>query len=177
MKLQSSGVRSCEKAMATKKRGPAMQASGAQEREIMRVKRDPDEQSELWATCPWDGLPEPSLPKKKKYLNMRSVYSKARSWTTRPKEKKGGASRCRRRVVKIKMKKNEVTEMLSLRRGRSYEKILADSDQKNAKHLARAAAKGCDEELAALKRKSQRCVMYVCAGGEVTWRMDAVDVG
>ena len=42
--------------------------------------------------------------------------------------------------------------------------------------LARAEAKGCDEELAALKRKSQRCVMYVCAGGEVTWRMDEVDV-
>ena len=37
--------------------------------------------------------------------------------------------------------------------------------------------KGCDEELAALKRKSQRCVMYVCAGGEVTWRMDEVDGG
>ena len=43
------------------------------------------------------------------------------------------------------------------------------------KILARTA-KGCDEELAALKRKSQRCVMYVCACGEVTWRMDVVDV-
>ena len=52
-----------------------------------------------------------------------------------------------------------------------------DLDQKNAKDLARAAAKGCDEDLAALKRKSQRCVLYVCACGEVTWRLDAVDVG
>ena len=65
MRLQSSGVRSCEKAMARKKRGPAMQATGAQEREIMRVKRDPDKQSELWATCPCDCLQEMSLQKKR----------------------------------------------------------------------------------------------------------------
>ena len=40
------------------------------------------------------------------------------------------------------------------------------------KGLARTA-KGCDEELVA---KSEMC-MYVCACGEVTWRLDAVDVG
>ena len=57
------------------------------------------------------------------------------------------------------------------------EKLRGLISKKNAKDLARAAAKGCDEELAVLKRKSQRCVMYVCACGEVTWRYDAVDGG
>ena len=38
------------------------------------------------------------------------------------KEKKGGTSRCRRRIVKKSKKKNEVTEMSSLRRGRSLVK-------------------------------------------------------
>ena len=45
--------------------------------------------------------------------------------------------------------------------------------KKNAKDLARAAAKGCDEELVA---KSEMC-MYVCACGEVRWRLDALDGG
>ena len=40
------------------------------------------------------------------------------------------------------------------------------------KILARTA-KGCDEELVA---KSEMC-MYVCACGEVRWRLDAVDGG
>ena len=50
----------------------------------------------------------------------------------------------------------------------------AESPQmkKKQKILARAAAKGCDEELVA---KSEMC-MYVCACGEVTWRLDEVDV-
>ena len=66
-----------------------MQATGAQEREIMRVKRDPDKQSELWATCPCDGLRELSFQRENaKGLNMRSEYSEARSWTTRPKRRR-----------------------------------------------------------------------------------------
>ena len=51
------------------------------------------------------------------------------------------------------------------------EKLRGLSSKKMQKILARAAAKGCDEELVA---KSEMC-MYVCACGEVRWRLDAVD--
>ena len=99
MTLQSSSVRSCEKAMATKKRGPAMQATGAQEREIRRVKRDPDKQSELWATCPCDCLQEMSLQKKRGPECAFRVFGSA-ELDYPSKEKKGDASRCRRRIAK-----------------------------------------------------------------------------
>ena len=92
-----------------------MQATGAQEREIMRVKRDPDKQSGMWATCPCDCLQEMSLQKKRGPECAFRVFGSA-ELDYPSKEKKGDASRCRRRIAK---KKNEVTEMLSLRRGRS----------------------------------------------------------
>ena len=99
--LQSSYVRSSEKAMATKTRGHY-----CNKRERRKSKKEIKEYQ----------LRERSLQKKRGPEYARSDCSEARSWTTRPNEKKGNASRCRRRIAK---KKIEVNEMLSLRRGRS----------------------------------------------------------
>ena len=83
-----------------------MQATGAQEREIMRVKRDPDKQCELWATCPCDCLHEMSLQKKREPECAVRVFRSAKL-DYPSKEKKGDASRCRRRIVKIKKKRKK----------------------------------------------------------------------
>ena len=84
-----------------KKGGPAMQATGAQEREIMRVNRDPDKQIELWATCPCDCLQEMSLQKKSGPECAFRVFGSA-ELDYPSKEKNGDASRCRRRIAKKK---------------------------------------------------------------------------
>ena len=96
MMLQPSGVRSCEKAISTKRASIAINGSPGNQRGNKGVPIAGDE-----------------FAKTKQYA-FRVFGSAELDYPS--KEKKGDASRCRRRIAK---KKNEVTEMLSLRRGRS----------------------------------------------------------
>ena len=86
-----------------------MQATGAQEREIMRVKRDPDKQSELWATCPCDCLQEMSLQKKRGPECAVRVFGRRGVGLPVQKRRRVTRAGVAEELSKSK-KKNEVTE-------------------------------------------------------------------
>ena len=88
----------------------------------MRVKKEPDKQSELWATCPCDCLLEVSLQKKRGSECAFRVFGSAEMDYPSKREEGWREQVSQKNCQKSKEENNEVTEMLSSRRGRSYEK-------------------------------------------------------
>ena len=113
MTLQSSCVRSCEKAMA-KKRG---QHCNKRKRRKLKRKIKEYQRAELArdrrSMCLIAG---DEFAKKKKGPEYAFNVFESAELDYPSKGKKGDTRRCSRRIAK---KKNDVTEMLSLRRGRS----------------------------------------------------------